>query len=237
MSTSNGNAQPEANGDTNGHANGAAVHDGEANGTIKSGQGDSQPQAPTVELKYTPIDDIPKIRQELQAGFDTGRTRSIKYRKEQILGLAYMMKDNAQRFVRALKHDLGRPALETHLTEIGKIIQDCAEAHKKIGKWSKTESAPFNHNFFLMGPKIRKEPKGVVLIIAPFNFPLLLLLGPLVGAIAAGNAAVIKPSELVPATSTLLAELVPRYLDQQLYRLVNGAIPETTKVDLLFTGQ
>lgn len=81
-----------------------------------------------------------------------------------------------------------------------------------------------------MGPAIRKEPKGVVLIIAPFNYPVLLLLGPLASAIAAGCAAVLKPSELTPATSALMADLVSKHLDQDMYRLVNGAIPETSKV-------
>lgn len=181
-------------------------------------------------LAFTPVDDIPQIREQLQATFDSGKSRSIQYRREQLLGLAHMMKDNSQQFVRALKHDLGRPALETFITEIDAIIEDCVTAYKKVKSWAKTEKAPFAMNFFLMNPQVRKEPKGVVLIIAPFNFPLLLLLGPFVGAIAAGNACVLKPSELVPATSTLIAELLPRYLDNEMYRVVNGAVPETTKV-------
>lgn len=81
-----------------------------------------------------------------------------------------------------------------------------------------------------MNPAVRKEPKGTVLIIAPFNYPVLLLLGPMASAIAAGCAVVVKPSELTPASSALMAELISTHLDQDLFRLVNGAIPETTRV-------
>src|SRR5262245_36994749 len=103
-------------------------------------------------------------------------------------------------------------------------------AYNNVEKWAKTEKAPFSLNYSLMNPKIRKEAKGVVLIIGPFNFPLWSLLRPLIGAIAAGNAAVVKPSEQVPATAALYAELFPEYLDQSLFRVINGGIPETTKV-------
>ncbi|KAF9047744.1 Aldehyde/histidinol dehydrogenase [Panaeolus papilionaceus] len=81
-----------------------------------------------------------------------------------------------------------------------------------------------------MEPQIRKEPKGTVLIIAPFNYPVWLLLSPLAGALAAGNTVLLKPSESTPATSALLAEVVAKYLDKDVVRVVNGAVPETTKL-------
>ena len=80
-----------------------------------------------------------------------------------------------------------------------------------------------------MNPVIRKEPKGTVLIISPFNFPMWLSLAPVAGAIAAGNTVLLKPSELSSAVSQLTAELIPKYLDADVCRVVNGAIPETTK--------
>ena len=105
-----------------------------------------------------------------------------------------------------------------------------------------------------MRPLIRKEPKGVVLIISPFNYPVFLSLGPLVctrkeaslysvskelfilqaGAIAAGNAVAIKPSESTPATTALMTELAGKYLDKDLVRFINGAVPETTRVSGTF---
>jgi len=137
--------------------------------------------------------------------------------------------------------------------EIGGTLSEAVDAYHNVAKWSKPESARWSFNFFAMKPTILKRPKGVVLIISPFNYPMWLLLGPLVrsrralsglspitqrisfqaGAIAAGNACALKPSELTPAFSALLADLLPNYLDPELYTVINGAIPETTKVSYL----
>ncbi|EIM88943.1 NAD-aldehyde dehydrogenase [Stereum hirsutum FP-91666 SS1] len=190
----------------------------------------------------TPVEQIPLIREELKQSFKTGKTKSIAFRKEQLLALAYLVRDNATLFEEALEKDLGRPRIETTLNETGGTISEAKLAYDMVSKWSKPDSPAFNVTWFAMKPKIRKEPKGVVLIISPFNYPLWCLLGPLAGAIAAGCACVMKPSELTPAFSALLADLVPNYLDQSLYRVINGAIPETTKLlelqwdHLLYTG-
>ncbi|TDL29329.1 NAD-aldehyde dehydrogenase [Rickenella mellea] len=196
----------------------------------------------TTKLEYTPLAEIPTIHAALKAGFNSGKTRDIAFRKKQLLGLAYMVKDNIPRFEAALAHDLGRPQLESHLMEISLCVKDAIDAYHNVDKWAKTEKAPFTLNFVALKPTIRKEPKGVVLIISPFNYPAWLCLGPLAGAIAAGNAVVIKPSENTHATSSLLAELVPKYLDRSVFRVVNGGIPETTSLlelqwdHILYTG-
>jgi len=104
------------------------------------------------------------------------------------------------------------------------------------------ENAPFSVNYAAMKPVIRKEPKGTVLIISPFNFPIWLSFPPVAGAIAAGNTVVLKPSELSSAVSALMAELIPQYMDKDVFQVVNGAIPETTKLlelqwdHILYTG-
>ncbi|TFY56827.1 hypothetical protein EVJ58_g7401 [Rhodofomes roseus] len=194
------------------------------------------------KLEYTPVEEIPKIHADLYRGFRTGKTKSIEYRKDQLLRLAYLLQDNKKRFEDALFADLGRPHPESVLLELDPLIGDIKEAYGSVKKWSATEKVRFSPKWFPMGPAIRKEPKGVALIIAPFNYPVLLLLGPFASAIAAGCAAVIKPSELTPATSALMGELVSKHLDQDVYRLVNGAIPETTKLlelpwnHILYTG-
>jgi len=77
---------------------------------------------------------------------------------------------------------------------------------------------------------IYKQPKGVVLIVSPFNYPLWLAIGPALSAIAAGNAIVLKPSEQTPHVSALLAELIPKYMDNDAIRVVNGAVKESSKV-------
>ncbi|KAI0649661.1 NAD-dependent aldehyde dehydrogenase [Trametes meyenii] len=177
---------------------------------------------------YTPIADIPKIHKRTRNGFLSGKTKSIEFRKEQIAQVGYLLKDNEQRIKDALKADLGRPALETEFFDFAGVYIDVKTSYENVEKWTKWRRAEFNLNFFPMGPKMHAEPKGVVLVVAPFNFPVYLILSPLVGAIAARCGAVIKPSEQTPTYAALLAELVAKYLDNELYQVINGGVPETT---------
>ncbi|ETW77819.1 hypothetical protein HETIRDRAFT_67206, partial [Heterobasidion irregulare TC 32-1] len=194
------------------------------------------------QFEATPIEQIPVIRSELQKNFKSGKTRPLAYRKQQLLALAYLLKDNLLRFQEALAADLGRPHAESNVLELGNTLTEVKLAYDEVGKWSKPERAAWSMNWFAMSPTLRKEPKGVVLIISPFNYPVWLSIGPLAGAIAAGNAAVLKPSELTPAYSALLAELVEKHLDPDAVRVVLGGIPETTKIlglpwdHILYTG-
>ncbi|KAH9916496.1 aldehyde dehydrogenase [Amylocystis lapponica] len=193
-------------------------------------------------LTETPIDEIPQIRENLRRAFYSGKAKTVAYRKEQLLQLAYLLKDNWERFRQAFFSDLGRPPLECDFLELSPLLAEVTTAYSNVKKWAATERTPFSPIYAASGPAIRKEPKGVVLIISPFNFPLLLLLGPLAGAIAAGNAALLKPSELNTQISTLLAELIPKYLDPEMFAVVNGGIPQTTKIldlqwdHILYTG-
>ncbi|GJE85335.1 NAD-aldehyde dehydrogenase [Phanerochaete sordida] len=193
-------------------------------------------------LVYTNVDDVPKIHAELKQSFQTGKTRDIAFRKEQLAQLAWLLKDNTERFAEALQADMHRPSIESDLLDVGASISEAVDAYNNVAKWAKTEKARWTLNFFTMRPAIRKEPKGIVLIIAPFNFPVLLLLGHLASALAAGNTVVLKPSELTTATSQLIAELVPKYLDPDVVRVVNGDIPVVTKLlelpwdHILYTG-
>ncbi|KAF7363850.1 Aldehyde dehydrogenase [Mycena sanguinolenta] len=181
-------------------------------------------------LAYTPLEEIEKIRAELQTGFNSGKTKSVAFRKYQLLQFAYLIQDNVKAFEDALASDLGRHALETNLLEIGASLSEIMDAYKNVESWAKPEKPALTLTWMFMRPTVLKEPKGVVLIISPFNYPLWLCVSPMCGAIAAGNAIVIKPSESCPAIAALLTELIPKYLDPSLVRVVNGAIPETTKV-------
>ncbi|KAJ7311505.1 NAD-aldehyde dehydrogenase [Mycena albidolilacea] len=193
-------------------------------------------------LAYTPLEEIEKIRAELQVGFNSGKTKSIAFRKYQLLQFAYLIQDNVKAFEDALASDLGRHVLESNLLEINGSIAELMEAYKNVDSWAKPEKPSLAINWMFMRPVMYKEPKGVVLIISPFNFPLWLCVSPMAGAIAAGNAIVLKPSEACPAIAALFAELIPKYLDPSLVRVVNGAIPETTKLlelpwgHILYTG-
>ncbi|KAJ8488349.1 hypothetical protein ONZ51_g3592 [Trametes cubensis] len=193
-------------------------------------------------LTYTAVEDIPKVHATARKAFDSGKTKSLTFRKEQIAQLGYLIKDNADRLREALHADLGRPYEETDMLDFGPAFGQIKLAYESVEKWNKPQSVDFSLNWFPMRPKMFPEPKGVALLIAPFNIPIFLLFGPLTSAIAAGNAAVLKPSEQTPATSQLLAELLPKYLDPELYHIVNGGVPETTRLlelqwdHILYTG-
>ena len=127
-----------------------------------------------------------------------------------------------------LHRDVGKPALEAFTAEIAFTARELALVQKKLPAWVRPQrvATPL---FALPGKSlIQHDPLGVVLIIAPWNYPLQLSIGPLIGAIAAGNCAVLKPSEVAPATSTLLATFLPQYVDGDCVQVVEGAVPETT---------
>ncbi|KAF8322166.1 NAD-aldehyde dehydrogenase [Clavulina sp. PMI_390] len=193
-------------------------------------------------MSFTPIEKIAEIRSQVFAGFESGRSRDIAYRKKQLLQVAYMMQDNEERFQIALNADLGRPKLEATMLEIAPVLNEALIAHKKVAKWAAPESVPFDIKTFAMKGQVYKDPQGTVLIIGPFNYPLFCVFVPLIGAIAAGCAAVIKPSEVVPNVQHLIAELVPKYLDPELYQVVTAEIEGTTKLlelqwdHIMYTG-
>ncbi|KAF7322368.1 hypothetical protein HMN09_00014700 [Mycena chlorophos] len=195
-----------------------------------------------ADLKYTTLEEIDQIHAELHAGFRTGKTKSVAYRKYMLLQLAYLIQDNSKGLEEALAKDLGRPPLETAFLEVGASITELMDAYNNVEKWAAPEKPARNLNFMFMSPVTYKQPKGVVLIISPFNYPLWLLMSPLAGAIAAGNTVVLKPSEACTATAALLTEQLPKYVDPAFVRIVNGAIPETTKLldlpwaHILYTG-
>ncbi|THH26924.1 hypothetical protein EUX98_g7260 [Antrodiella citrinella] len=193
-------------------------------------------------MQPTLLDDIPKLREELLQGFMSGKMRPIPYRKEQIAKLAYMVQDNIDDFRAALASDLGRNELEADFLDIQPTLNEILLAHKNVEKWNTPDKVPFSVNWFAMSPSIRKDPKGVVLIISPFNFPMLLILGPLAGAFAAGCTVVLKSSELSPKVSGVIAKLIPQYFDPDVCRVVIGSIAESTKLlelpwdHILYTG-
>ncbi|EPQ27689.1 uncharacterized protein PFL1_04827 [Pseudozyma flocculosa PF-1] len=188
----------------------------------------SSPAAKEAGLEYTPVDQIPKIVADLRANFLTGKTRSIEYRKNQLKQLAFMLKDNSDAFVESIRKDLGRSKFESVFAEIMGCTNECIEAINNLDKWAKPKKPWAGVAWAMHGATVRKEPKGTVLVIGAWNYPLTVQLGPIIGAIAAGNTVILKPSEVAAHTARLIAELYPKYLDPETNRCVNGAIPETT---------
>ncbi|MFQ6485106.1 aldehyde dehydrogenase family protein [Brachybacterium epidermidis] len=175
----------------------------------------------------------------LRASFDAGTTRSIEARLEQLEKLRRGIRAENGRLSAALAEDLGKSRLEAAMTEIGIVGQEIAHMQKNLRAWLRPTS--FNLGM-LQAPssgQLHREPLGVVLIISPWNYPVNLTLSPLIGAIAGGNTALVKPSEVAPATSAALAHLVRTHLDPEWVRVIEGAVPETTAIleqrfDLIF---
>ncbi|MEU0075457.1 aldehyde dehydrogenase family protein [Streptomyces sp. NPDC006332] len=165
----------------------------------------------------------------LRATFRTGRTKPVAWRTDQLTRLRAMLTENGADLAAALHADLGKSATEAYRTEIDFTVREIDHTLDHLTDWLRPESAPVPA---YLGDDAsawtRYDPLGVVLVIAPWNYPAQLLLAPVVGALAAGNAVVAKPSELAPATSAALARLLPAHLDTDAVAVVEGGIPETT---------
>ena len=138
-----------------------------------------------------------------------------------------MLIENEAAIEAALFSDLGKSAAEAQLTEIGIVLGEINGALKNLGEWLSRERVKVPLSMMPARASIMSEPLGVTLIIAPWNYPLMLALAPLVGALAAGNCVVLKPSELSSATSAALAALIPVYLDPFAVVVIEGAATET----------
>ncbi|MFI1798115.1 aldehyde dehydrogenase family protein [Streptomyces sp. NPDC020379] len=164
----------------------------------------------------------------LRATFRTGRTKPVAWRTTQLRGLRTMLTEEGAALAAALHEDLGKSAYEAYRTEIDFTIREIDHTLDHLDAWLRPEPAPVPAHLDGATAWTQYDPLGVVLVIAPWNYPAQLLLAPVVGALAAGNAVVAKPSELAPATSAALARLLPRYLDADAVAVVTGGIPETT---------
>jgi aldehyde dehydrogenase (NAD+) len=164
----------------------------------------------------------------LRAGFERGLTRALQYRRHQLEGLKRFLTERERQIESALRADLGRPTIEIYPTEIALAKGEIALALGKLKSWSRPERV----KTALLGQPgrswIYREPFGLVLIIGPWNYPVQLVMVPLVGALAAGNCAIVKPSEVAPATSSVLARWLPEYVDRECVAVVEGGVAETT---------
>jgi aldehyde dehydrogenase (NAD+) len=198
------------------------------------------PEPPTEQ--YFPVDEIPDLVESLRQSFNSGRTKTIDWRLSQLDGLLSFLKERQGEILEALQSDLGKPRFEALIGEVVGVEMDILHVKKHLRRWMRPEKKGLPLIVWPGKSAIHKDPLGVVLIISPWNYPLQLCLGPLVGALAAGNAAVVKPSEVSPATSALLAHHLPNYLDPTCVKVVQGAVPETTRLleqrfdHILYTG-
>ena len=199
----------------------------------------------TSESTLTPGDvagDIPQTVASLRATFDSGRTKPLSWRLAQLAGLRRMLTERAAEFEDALLEDLAKNPTESQIAELGFVVGEIDHMRRNLRKWLRPRRVAVPGALLPAKAQVVLEPVGVVLVIAPWNYPVQLLLAPVVGALAAGNAVVLKPSELAPATSAAMARLVPQYLDPAAVAVVEGGVEETTALlaqrwdHIFFTG-
>ena len=185
--------------------------------------------------------DIPETVARLRKTFATGRTRSVEWRKQQLKALERMMAENEAAICEALAEDHGRGPFESWMTD-WPVTAGGPRAAKSVRKWMRRKYRMLEMSQLPGRGWVEYEPYGTVLIIGAWNFPFTLTFGPAVSAIAAGNAVVIKPSEIAPASSALIAALTPLYLDNDAIAVVEGDGAVTQELiaqgfdRLLFTG-
>lgn len=158
----------------------------------------------------------------LQRCFIRGRTRALTWRRQQLLQLRVLLQDNCAEIAAALAADLGKSPFEAYLSETGFILEEIALALAELRRWSSPRRVAVPLRLLGGTAEVRPCPYGTVLILAPWNYPVQLSLVPMVSALAAGNCVLLKPSELAPASSALLARLIPEYLDREAVAVLNG---------------
>lgn len=174
--------------------------------------------------------------------FLTGATRSAEWRDRQLVAIQTMMTECAQDYYEALWKDLRRNRIDADLIDVKCVADEAAYARSHLHRWMHPEVVSTPMVLTPAHTRVRFDPLGVGLIIGAWNYPVMLTLSPLIAAISAGNAAVIKPSEVASATAEVLARTIPRFLDTNAFSVVLGAVPETTALleqkwdHIFFTG-
>jgi aldehyde dehydrogenase (NAD+) len=172
-----------------------------------------------------------QLLEERRRYFGTGATRPVTWRRAQLHALLRLLTEREEELTDALHEDLGKSSTEAFLSEIAVVRVEVEYALKHLDAWMAPEKIQVPGGFRPARAWSQARPLGVVLIIGPWNYPLQLVLAPLVGALAAGNTAVLKPSEVSAATSRVLARLVPQYLDPDAVSVMEGGVEVST--DLL----
>ncbi|MCE5034284.1 MULTISPECIES: aldehyde dehydrogenase [Staphylococcus] len=165
--------------------------------------------------------------------FNTHETKSLKFRKKQLKQLSKSIKSYESELLEAFQEDLGKNKVEAYATEIGFTLKNIKSARKELKNWAKTKQV--NTPLFMFPTKsyIMKEPYGTVLIIGPFNYPFQLLIEPLIGAIAAGNTVILKPSEFTPNVSGVIQQIIADAFDPEYINIIQGNA-DTTQTLLQF---
>ena len=186
--------------------------------------------------------DINKLVKNQKNFFKTGKTKDVNFRIESLNKLYDAIKKYEKEICEALKNDLNKSQFESYMSEIGMVLSDLNYAKKKVRRWTKDKRVLTPISQFHAKSFIKKEPYGVALIISPWNYPFLLCIEPLVGAIVAGNCAILKVAEDSPNTSSVISKMIEEFFPPEYIAVVNGDKEVATelleqKMDyIFFTG-
>lgn len=163
----------------------------------------------------------------LRTAYASGLTRPVAWRREQLSALRRMLVEGTDEIGEAVRADLGRHPLETRALETDVLIDEVDQVLAHLEDWLAPQPVATPLSFRPARAEVVLEPLGVVLVISPWNYPVNLALSPLIGALAAGNVALLKPSEVAPATAAMLARMLPQHLDPRAVQVVQGGPDET----------
>jgi len=188
------------------------------------------------------INNISRIISQQKEFFNTHQTKSIGFRIEALKKLKRAILEMEKDIVTALYIDLRKTEYESYISEIGFVLRDLTQHIKKLKKWASIKRVKSSILIFPSKSYIKPEPYGTVLIMGPWNFPFQLIMTPLIGAISAGNTAIIKPAHYSQNTSSVINELISRYFDPKYLsvflggREINQALLEEKYDYIFFTG-
>lgn len=154
--------------------------------------------------------------------FQSGATLPLEFRLAQLRSLYRGIKRFEPQILEALRSDLGKSAEESYMSEIGMCLTEIRHTARHLREWSRPQRVPTPLMHFPGSSRIVREPRGVCLIIAPWNYPFLLAVGPMISAIAAGNCVTLKPSEYAPATAAVLEKMLDVCFEERFCRTVTG---------------
>ncbi len=174
------------------------------------------------------FDEILRIIEKQKKFFKQGNTLSLEFRKKQLRKLKDAIRINEAEIYRALEKDLGKSLFESYVSEVGFTYEEINDALKNLPKRIKKKKGLMSFAHFFATYEIERIPRGNSLIIAPWNYPFQLLLSPLIGAIAGGNTAILKPSEFAPATANVLDKIFSETFPEEYIKVIQGEI-ETNK--------
>ncbi|MCX2740278.1 aldehyde dehydrogenase [Pontibacter anaerobius] len=189
------------------------------------------PRTNTIRIAPAPVEtDLQRVQALLRKQrefFDGGHTLDLNFRKERLRDLQQAIRQHEQELFDAMYTDFHKPEMEAYATEVGFVELELKLTLKNLKNWAKPQRVKESLINFPSRSYIHSDPYGIALIIGPWNYPFQLLLNPLIGAMAAGNCAIVKPSELTPHTSEVVAKMIQNNFDDSYVATVQGGVSTT----------